>query len=224
MQKKLVKSMSLALLFCLFALQAHAVERIDTVAAEKMVREYIFAQNPKMNPAAKFPLIELTTEELFQRLKCQIFQITPNVFPHPGVTYLISGSAVRQLGVSGGDSKVMSFCVADLDGNGRYELLYVYSFGSGIYRSHVAMYRPLEGKIQEAKVPFAYMMGDLSLNKVNDKTVMVDAYAFPRKNPTSKKLATLGQLELKTKGDTIALDILLSDSLPEEVLKAIWRQ
>ncbi|MCY3020118.1 MAG: hypothetical protein NTW87_13960 [Planctomycetota bacterium] len=195
-------------------------ERISLPDAEELVRAYIFAQKATMNPAAQFPLKEITPADVFAKLNCQVFQVTKGIAM--GWTFLIHRGQAHPLGRSFGGWGVMSMCVADLDKDGTPELLYSYSYGSGIHRSHVAACRFLAEGVQEAQAPFAYR-SDMFVKKADDGTVTVEVGEFSDRLNEWTPDTTLGKLEMAAKGNTLSLDVKLSENLPEAVRQAIWR-
>jgi len=200
---------------------AGEVARLSVADAEKAVRAHIFAQKPAMNPAAQFPLKEITPDEVFKRLNCQVFQVTDGVAQC--ASYLIRRGKVYPLGQSFGGSGVMSMCVADLDKDSKPELIYSFSFGSGIHRSHVALCILQPDGIEEAQVPFAYRDGDIFVKKTDDCNVSVEVGAFSQEFGKWTPKATLGKLELTTKDGKPVLDVKFAEDLPDAVRKAIWR-
>ncbi|MFI5382586.1 MAG: hypothetical protein ACHRHE_25125, partial [Tepidisphaerales bacterium] len=63
--------------------------RLQISAASPAVRARIFKDYPRMDPAAVFPLKELTTAEVWEQLHVQVFVVTHGVLMYQG--YLIDG-------------------------------------------------------------------------------------------------------------------------------------
>ncbi len=174
--------------------------------AEKLVRDIIVHENPKMNPKARFPLKEITTEAVRDRLGAQVFQIKEGV--QMGETFVIRAKKVHRIGQSFGGDGVTSLIVADPSGDGRDKLIYAYSWGSGIHRSHVAVFDCLANEPKQIVAPQAYFgnLGDLAVK--NGKRDAVEIYAGKRK---------VGRLDLGGKEGALKAAILLSNDLPAEV-------
>ena len=205
----------------LLAADAEAAERLTVADAEKLVDAHIRTATPTMNPAAKFPVKELTTDEVWKRMSVQVFQVTAGVRQYE--TFLVRGSKeVRPLGIGFGGSGVMSLCVADLDGDGKPEMVYTYSWGSGLHRSHAAVYREKDGKVQEAVVPFAFK-GDMFAKRLDDGSVMIEVGQYQRQVNGWAKPVPLGKLSISEKDGQLQADVAIRAELPEELRKQVWK-
>lgn len=192
-------------------------ERISTAEAESLVRTMLLKDIPNLNPAADFPLTELTTDEVWQRLRAQVFQV--NDGNHMFNTYLIKNKETVPLGTGVGGMGLTSMCVADLDQDGNPELVYTYSWGSGIHRCQVAIYSANLPAPYSLDARIAYGGNDWMVEKQDDQTV------FMKIEPDQQGEGSLriGQLVLERQGDQVALDIRLYDDLPPDALWQIWR-
>jgi hypothetical protein len=85
-------------------------------------------------------LTDLTTDVIWQRLSGQIFRMADGRWE--GEVLFVKGQEVVQLGTSFGGLGATSFCVTDLDGDGKPELLFAYSWGSGAHRACLGILRP----------------------------------------------------------------------------------
>jgi hypothetical protein len=187
--------------------QQEKAKRLTVPEAENVIRVEIYAKNPRMNPDAKFPLKELTTDAVWKRLGVQVFQVTEGVQAHE--TYVVKKKQVFLIGTGFGGQGVNSLCVADLNGDGRPELAFSFSWGSGIHRSQVGVFDVLAKKPKQYVVPGAfYGRDDLSLQRVDDRTVKV----FSGKTE-------LGRLTLKGEEEKLGFDIRLDEKLSAEVRK-----
>ena len=145
--------------------------RIGLDEAERLVQAYIFASQPGMNPTATFPLEELTTDEIWQRVGAQVYKVREGVQQFQ--TYAIIAGRVYPIGESFGGLGVHTLLVTDLNADSAPELVYAYSFGSGIHQSAVGMLFPLDGGyLTTSVVDFRYL-GELRLEKQDDQTLTV---------------------------------------------------
>src|SRR6185436_641974 len=105
-------------------------------------------------------------------LGVQIFQITGDVQTHE--TFVIRDKKVFKIGIGVGGQGVPSICVADLNQDKTPELVYAYSWGSGVHRSHVAVFDCLAAEPREYVLPQGYFhTDDLAVKRVNDQKVEV---------------------------------------------------
>ncbi len=106
--------------------------------ATEAVRREIVRGKPNMNPTAQFPLLELTTPEIWNRLHVQVFKVTGSGYADE--SFLIDHGKASLIGAGFGGHGIMSMCVADLAQDRRPELVFTYSFGSGLHQSMVGMW------------------------------------------------------------------------------------
>jgi hypothetical protein len=181
---------------------------LKVAGVENVVRNFIFTQNPKMSPTAEFPLKDLTTKAVWDRLDAQVFQVTEGVRAHE--TYVIKDKKLYHIGSGFGGHGVSSIAVADPNGDGRDKLIFAYSFGSGEHRSQVAVFDVLAKKPEEVVAPQAYFGrgGDLAVK--NGDGQKIEIYAGDQK---------VGRLILEGKEGELKIAIRLNDDLPAEVKK-----
>lgn len=110
-----------------------AAQRISLVRAEELVRTTIYEEASDMNPAAQFPLEEITTDEIWERLDIQIFKVVGD-WASLGDTHLIKDEKVEIL------YGVTSMQVIEFGENGESEFVYAFYGGSGLHYSQLAMY------------------------------------------------------------------------------------
>ena len=192
-------------------------ERILTAEAESLVRAMFLKDTPALNPAVEFSLTELTTDEVWQRLRAQVFQVNDGY--HMFNTYLIKNKETVSLRTGGGGMGLTSMCVADLDQDANPELVYTYSWGSGIHRCQVAVYSASLPPPHSVDARIAYGGNDWMVEKQDDQTVFVEIDRVRRGEDSLR----IGQLVLERQGDQVALDIRLYNDLPPDVLSRIRR-
>jgi RNA polymerase sigma factor (sigma-70 family) len=149
-------------------------KRLSLKEAEDAITSHIFATNPKMNRDAKFPLTEMTTDDVWKRLGVQVYQVKAQ--PQQGALFVIKKDQIYSIGPGGArGNNLRSLCVAELNGDKRPKLVYSFQFGSGDFCSRIAVFDCL------AKEPEDIVAGDtyynandhLVLKRVNDQTVKV---------------------------------------------------
>jgi hypothetical protein len=209
-----------------FISNTQAAERLPAAEAEKLVDAHIRAATPTMNPAAKFPVKELTTDDLWKRMSIQVFQVADGVRQYE--TFLIrGGKEVRPLGRGLCGWGVMSLCVVDLDGDRKPALVYTYSWGMGFHRSHVAVFREKDGKIWDAVVPFAFMgdpsglQGDLFAKRLDDGSVDIEIGRYQRQVNRWTNATRLGKLSISEKNGQLQADVAIRDDLPAELKQQV---
>ena len=194
-----------------------APTRLSMAEATVAVREELFRTTPKMNPSAEFPLKEMTTDEVWERLHLQVFAITGDI--RCDQAYVVRNGQVFPLGEGLGGSGVMSMCVADLNGDGQPKLVFSYSWGSGVHRSLVAVWTGGTTWTDAKPVLSDY---DFFLEKTDDNHVGV-AYGYFSSKGEFKRQGEFGKLQLSGGKAGLDFKIILNQELPEEVVKCVWK-
>jgi hypothetical protein len=192
-----------------------APERISLAEAESLVRDWVFNANPHMNPSAELPLEEITTDEIWRRLSIQLFRLHSD-FLGPS-TYAIADSEIHVLGTSFGGYGVTHMEVTDLDLDGNLELTYTYSWGSGIHRSHIAVYLPRQTPPESIYGDLVYYHGDLILAKYADHEVVVEAGYYDWQRDIFVSQASLGAVSLVSIDGEQQVVVDLCDDLPSGI-------
>lgn len=198
---------------------AGPAERLSAVAALPLVLERVRQDTQRSIGPAGLSLAEVTPAELWERMGAQIFTLYGDA-NLDGQSYIIRAGVARPLGVSFSGDGVMSMCVADLDGEARPELLFTYSFGSGVGRSVVGMWTGGDKWIDATP---AVRDLDLSLEKTDDAHVSVAYGAFDPITRVFTRRGTLGTVHLKGDGKATELRVDPALSLPADVEQKIWR-
>ena len=189
--------------------EAEKPKRLALAEAEKQVRAFIFADKPAMNPKAEFPVKELTTDEVWDKLGVQVFQVTEGVQAHE--TFVVAPGRVVRIGVGFGGRGVRSLCVAELNGDGRSKLVYSFSWGSGTHRSQVGVYDLKAKEPRQLIAGESYFSGvddDLMVERQKDGTVAVKA--------AKRQVGVVG---LEGKDDKTRAIIVIDVGLPDEIKK-----
>jgi hypothetical protein len=181
-----------------------------------MVRKEVFRSTPSMNPAAEFPVKEITGEDVWERLRVQVFMVTSGV--RQCQAFVISCGRAYPLGIGFGGDGVLSMCVADLSGDGKPKLFFSYSWGSGMHRSLVAIWTGGAKWLNAKPMLRDY---DLRLEKVDDEHVEV---MYGEDAGTGKvEHRRFGRLRLSDRPGGLELGIEVDPHLPADVSERLWR-
>lgn len=188
--------------------------------AEEMVRDFLRTQHPNLSPDVALPMPEMPVPEVWEHLPVQIFRVTDGPFARE--TFLIREGTVVRLGTAVGGQGVTSIRVSDLDRDGSAELLFTYSFGSGIHQSRIAMYAPshAEDRIYEAGIAY---LGDIGLVKETMSRVAVRVVESDDEALTLRYCDTLGLLTIQQHEDEVRLMLQVAEDLPDDVLQNLMR-
>jgi hypothetical protein len=195
-----------SLLLCLVILttltsSGLTAERVGPADAEKLVRTAIFERLPTMNPAITFRLNELTTDEIWERLGAQIYEVNGESW------YAIIG---REVVLLAENEVLTSMCVADIDHDGDHELLYTYSYGCGVLRSELAMFSPQKQGSCEPVSSYACIGPRWTLYKRDDANVWV-----------GDEDQLMGRVIMEGEGSQRCLSIEVPESLPASTTQRI---
>jgi hypothetical protein len=187
--------------------------------AEQMIIEYYHKQKPDLHDEVTTPVEEIPFEEAWSQLGIQIFRVSTGIFKNE--TFLLEPDKVLPLGTAFGGQGLSSLEVSDLDQDGIAELIFVYSFGSGLHQSRVGMYAPAynENKTFEADTGY---LGDIGLFKVDEKTVGVQIIALNDDLLTIRYQEKIGYLRIT---NVSSQPILVLDKLPgldKKILEALF--
>ena len=181
-----------------------------TVAeADELVRAYVFAEKPRMNPRAACPVKDVTPKAVWERLGVQVFQVVKGVQMRE--TFVIRGRQVYRIGTAFGGPGVTSIIVADPAGDGLDKLVFAYGWGSGEHRSQVGALDVLAEKPQQITAPQVYFgdLGDLTVK--NGQAGAVEIYAGPQ---------PIGRLNVEGKEGELNVSVRFYDDLPDHIRKA----
>ena len=186
--------------------QSRAAGRLTPEEAQARIEAWHEAVGERMPYEQRDSLAEeWTTSEVWDRLEAQVFTLDMQ-------GYLVSADQVVSLGESFGGMGLRSTCVSDLNADGVPELLFTYSFGSGIHRSMVGAWSrgwPEPGVVSASVALRGYpdcMLGDCSNSAaellVEDQSV--------------------GALRLEFVGRAPRLEIDVRDDLPKSIAERLW--
>jgi len=82
--------------------------------------------------------VDITPEAVFSETACQVFKNGKTC-----ESYLLCEGTLYTLGIGFGGLGLVDMATSDFDNNGKKELLYTYSWGSGLHRSCITSTKPL---------------------------------------------------------------------------------
>lgn len=103
----------------------------------------------------------ITPPLVFEKTGCLVFK-----YAKSSASYLQVGRQIFVLGESFGGHGLTDLQLCDFDRNGRLDLIYTYSWGSGLHRSHVDHFN-LSTMVQ-SHLNYTNLNGDLYLSRVAD--------------------------------------------------------
>jgi hypothetical protein len=179
--------------------------RLTAAEAEQAIRTHLRAEDPALNPAAALPVREMTTPAVWDRLGAQVFKVTGEL--RQNETFVVRAGRVHRIGKAFGGEGVTSLCVADLDRDGRPELVYAFAWGSGVPRAEVGRLNCLADRPREqVATPAYFFAGPLDVERADEHTVHVRAGQL-----------VVGRLAAEGKGERASLLIRLDAGLPADV-------
>jgi hypothetical protein len=189
-------------------------DRLRPEEAEELVRDYLHSEKPNLGKDFALPMEELPAPEVWAHLPVQIFRVTDGPFAQE--TFLADDGTVVKLGSAAGGQGVTSLRVSDLDGDGTAELLFTYSFGSGIHQSRIGMYAPAyaEDRVYEAEMVY---LGDVGLVKEDMSHMVVRVVESDEESRVLRYGEALGHLMIQTQEDEARLVLQVGEELPDDV-------
>ena len=183
--------------------------------AEKLIRSYEISTGKKWFTAdTPMQLTDQTPDEARRKMNLAIFEVT---FGKSQESHYLALRGDKVIDLAG-PRQLVAFHVeqmevADLNGDGHPELLYVYTCGSGVQYTSVCVLRP--GADAPAEV-FGIIMEHVKLSKKDDQTV--DLLQVPWRGETTL-VGTLGTLHNDKATGLAKVDV--ADKLPDELQKEI---
>jgi len=201
-----------------------SVDRHNVAEAEELIREVLRNERPALSPGFPLRLQEVPVPDAWEHLRVQVFRVTEGPFDRE--TFLIHGNTGLRLGTADDGQGVNSMTVSDLDRDGASELLFAYSFGSGVHQSRFSMFAPAydPNRIYEADVVY---FGDAGLVKEDPNEDMAHvAVRVVEPDDDTKTLRyreTLGQLAIQQGEDQVELVLEVAEDLSEDVRQNLRR-
>ena len=187
-------------------------------AASQAIRDYFQAQNPDLSHRTKFPVEELTTDEIWQYLTIQVFRVTGETYQNE--SFIFYTDTLIQMGTAFGGSGVTDMVISDLDQDNLAELFFTYSFGSGIHRTRFAVFAPKYDQDNIIECDAEYY-GDTRIETKSYQDIRLKIVEY---NPDGSEFEfsyTLGSLSLVKDNQVMRLVLDVNPSLPDKYYEGV---
>lgn len=193
-------------------------QTVTTTRAEHLAAVYVKSHRKGRDywsPAPK--LRDVTTREIADRLHAQVFKYDGYTgSAREPESYLVKSGKIYPLSVGFGGYGLTAMCVADLKRDGAPELLYTYSWGSGLHRSLIDAIVFDGPNAKRISAAFFVQAVDLRFSKTAGGNVEVFATRLHASPSDGSKDVLLGRLTLKKHGGAGALGIVIAPHLSKE--------
>lgn len=115
-----------------------------------------------------YTIFDITPENIKKEIGCQIFKVN-----YTCETYVIHNGEFFTIGFGFGGMGVVTVTTCDFDEDGQKDLIYTFSWGSGLHRSHIGVFDLSEKR--EIWLDFIHLNEDIVLEKLTDNSF--DVYA-----------------------------------------------
>lgn len=109
---------------------------------------------------------DITPENVKKEIGCQIFKVNDTC-----ESYVIHKGEFFPIGLGFGGYGVVTLTTCDFDEDGQKDLIYTFSWGSGLHRSHIGIFNFSEKK--ETWLEFVQLNEDIVLEKLSDNSFNV---------------------------------------------------
>lgn len=118
---------------------------------------------PKEDQLKYYTISDITPENIKKEIGCQIFKVN-----YTCETYVIYKGEFFRIGFGFGGMGVVTLATCDFDEDGQKDLIYTFSWGSGLHRSHIGVFDLSEKK--EIWLDFIQLNEDIVLEKLSDNS------------------------------------------------------
>ena len=153
----------------IYKIPAEKIKKKYSVTDFKNIyKEYLRFHNENLETFLKkdeeredYKIHDITPADVKKELNCQIFKVNNNC-----ESYLIYKGELFKIGIGFGGFGVTDLKVCNFDGNGQKDLIYIFSWGSGLHRSQIGIFD--FSKKKETYLNFVQKMEDLQLEKISN--------------------------------------------------------
>ncbi|MEN6521839.1 MAG: hypothetical protein ABFD46_11905 [Armatimonadota bacterium] len=191
-----------------------AYTRLTVDEAEKLVQDWVKKNRDRCYWHNQPKLKELTTEDIWQQLHVQVFKLKDHTESISEIdAYLVKNGKVYPMCTGFGGHGLTDMCVCDIDKDSKDELVYIYSWGSGIHRSLVCAYR--FGKTDPFNISLAFSITNVDIKLEKRDKNKVDLW-------TADGKFRFGELIYQQQAGKQSLSIICDATLPKELKNCIW--
>lgn len=108
-----------------------------------------------------YSIYDITPKEVKKEIGCQIFKVN-----YSCETYVIYKSKVFPIGFGFGGMGIVSLTTCDFDGDNQKDLIYTFSWGSGLHRSQIGVFNFSDEK--EEWLNFTQLNKDVMLKRISE--------------------------------------------------------
>lgn len=113
-----------------------------------------------------YTIYDITPNNVKEEIGCQIFKVN-----YTCETYVVYKSKVYAVGLGFGGYGLLNIDTCDFDNDGQKDLIYTFSWGSGLHRSHIGVFN--FAKEKEEWLDFQQMNEDIMLEKLSDNNFKI---------------------------------------------------
>jgi hypothetical protein len=194
------------LIFYLFGCENKKIEQVSELKKIDIQEfKYIFSNFAKEQKIVISPKVlddfnDITPENVFLETGCQIFKNASSC-----QSYLLYEGELYTLGIGFGGLGIVDIATCDFYDNGKNDLLYTYSWGSGIHRSCLGFFDFSSKTEEEIEISSVNELGfieeELVLKKISNNkfevytaSVTIDGGDFTKLSPKKDRL--FGEIKL----------------------------
>ena len=196
--------------------------KVNLETAKFLIGQHILKSKPNINPDISFTLEEISCDGLYEKMGIQVFKIPCDSDFNPCESYIINNGKVSYLCTGFGGFGLQSLCVADLDANGSYELVYTYSWGSGIHRSLIGICYFDQDTLIQSDAPVAITNSyDFYVKKCDDHNVKIEICEVSQ-DSGYYPVALFGNVKIANTQGGFHCIIEENQGFPETFRKQLW--
>ena len=135
---------------------------------------------------------DITPENVKKEIGCQIFKVN-----YTCESYVIHKGELFRIGFGFGGYGVVTLTTCDFEEDGQKDLIYTFSWGSGLHRSHIGIF-DFSGK-KEIWLDFVQLNEDITLEKLSDNSFNVYTADLEMKEELNFTKPIIAQKEIVAK-------------------------
>jgi hypothetical protein len=197
--------------------------RISNTKAQKLIEKWFFDQptlHGLIDKGQKFPVKEVTPNEVWKELKGQIFEVDEkqNIQLNAGDAFFVKNTKVYHLGFN-----IKEYCIADLNKDGILELVFVRSIPGDIcFDAQLGVFSEAFSGSKLIVQKSIYSCGDFHLKKLNRQSVEVDVNDYVSFSFNKKTALALGRVGLLNHDGQKECGINFYEHLPPKTMEKFY--